>query len=218
MCVQDDYRAIESADDVFDTLVSLPYNTAPYSPSRAVTLRSYHLAAPPPHISYRVRSRSPPTLAPPCLSSCGKGSGESESLQFQRCRSIHEMPIYGANESDGTNGTVSSDLFYSVPLISPVKREARAGSSLSLRFPPRSPTRGAGRFSFPPLSPNHRSRHRTLIPDIPAVRYAFRRRFPYALFVCRRLFLVRYRQFHIYNVCIERKGNGSHRETVPSKE
>ena len=127
MCVQDDYRAIESADDVFDMLVSLPYNTAPYSPSRAVTLRSYRRADPAAAHIVSDRPLSPPTLVPPCLSSCGKGSGESESLQFHRCRSGYEMPIYGSNESDGTNGKVSSDLFYSVPLISPIKREARAG-------------------------------------------------------------------------------------------
>ena len=173
MCVQADYRRIKSADDVFDTLVSLPYNIAPYSPSRAGTLRSYRLAVPPPHISYRVvpdrRLRSP---SPACRAA-GRGTRRANCSASSNTAPIFSIPIRKTSpshigsddvvrqyligfsttdESDGTNGTVSSDLFCPVLPVSPVKREARARSSLSSRFTPRSQTQGAGRFFFLALS------------------------------------------------------------------
>lgn len=176
MCVQDDYRAIESADDVFDTLVSLPYNTAPYSPSRAVTLRSYRLAAPPPHISYRSVPAHRLRSSRSACRAAGRGTGRasrsifSDAVLAMRCPnqvpaiSIRKTPpshigssdttsqyLIGLSTGRTTNGTVSSDLFYSVPPISPVKLEARAWSPLSSRFSSCSPTRGTGRFFLPPI-------------------------------------------------------------------
>lgn len=80
------HAVVESTDDVFDTLISLPYNTATFAiPCRHAPLLSPCRSAASHIVSIRPNSSS--TFAPPCLPSCGKGNEEGEPFRFQQYRS-----------------------------------------------------------------------------------------------------------------------------------
>lgn len=78
--------------------VSLSCHIAPYSPLHAVTpCLPYHRADHAAVLIVSLRHRSPPTIAPPCLSDCGEGNGEGDNqiaaVAQHRTRTERDVPL-----------------------------------------------------------------------------------------------------------------------------